>query len=54
MRAQEARAKMEKLYLEKFGDGDYRHIQEVRAWLNGNAKRSMLLAFLQTDDPYKI
>jgi Zn-finger nucleic acid-binding protein len=54
MRAQEARSKMEKLYLEKFGAGDYRRIQKVRAWLSENSKRSMLLAFLQADDPYKI
>jgi Zn-finger nucleic acid-binding protein len=54
MRAQEAKGKMEKLYLAKFGTDDYQRIQEIRAWLNKNPRRSMLLAFLQADDPYKI
>lgn len=51
---QETAQRMEELYLSKFGEADYEHIQEVRAWLQDHPRRSMLLAFLQADDPYKI
>ena len=49
----EMHAHMDRLYREKFGPEDYARIQEVRAWLEDNERRWMLLAFLQSEDPYK-
>ena len=54
LRAEEARTKLDRLYLERFGAGDYARIKEVRHWLQNHPQRSMLLAFLQSDDPYVI
>jgi len=54
LHAAETKRNMEKLYLQKFGGADYEHVQKVREWLKDHPKRSMLLAFLQADDPYKI
>jgi Zn-finger nucleic acid-binding protein len=51
---QETAHRMEEIYLSKFGQADYEHIQAVRAWLQDHPQRNMLLAFLQADDPYKI
>ncbi len=54
VRTEETRAHMDSLYLEKFGAQDYERIKDVRAWLEGHERRGMLLAFLQSDDPYKL
>jgi len=53
VRTAEMHAHMDRLYREKFGPEDYARIQEVRAWLEDNERRWMLLAFLQSEDPYK-
>ncbi len=53
LRTEEMRAHMERLYLDKFGEHDYARIREVRAWLEDHDRRWMLLAYLQSDDPYK-
>ncbi len=50
----ETRNHLDQIYLEKFGQEDYEHIQEIRNWLWGHDNLGMLLAFLQSDDPYKI
>lgn len=50
----ETRANMEKIYKDKLGAEDYKRIQEVRAWLEENPRRAMLIAFLQADDPYEV
>jgi Zn-finger nucleic acid-binding protein len=54
IRTEETRAHLDHLYLEKFGEADYARIRETRAWLEGHERRGMLLAFLQSDDPYQI
>lgn len=54
IRTEETRAHMDRLYLEKFGAQDYERIKEVRLWMEGHDRRWMMLAFLQSDDPYKI
>lgn len=54
IRAAETRNHMDNIYLEKFGTEDYEHIKQIRAWLKDHPKRGMLLAFLQSDDPYKV
>lgn len=51
---QETAHHMEKIYLEKFGDTDYEHAKKTREWLKDHPRRTMLIAFLQADDPYKI
>jgi Zn-finger nucleic acid-binding protein len=50
----ETRANMEKIYRAKLGPEDYGRIQEVRAWLEDNPRRAMLIAFLQADDPFEL
>jgi Zn-finger nucleic acid-binding protein len=52
--AEETRARMESVYLLKIGDQDYEKIKEIRAWLDGNKQKNMLIAFLLSDDPYKV
>lgn len=54
MRAQEISERMDQIYLDKFGAGDYNKIKEIRSWLKSKPQQSMLLAYLQADDPYKI
>lgn len=54
VRAEDTKIRMEKLYLEKFGAADYAQAQKVHAWLKNHPQRSMLLAFLQAEDPYRI
>ena len=54
LHATETRNHMDQIYLEKFGPEDYERIKEMREWLWSHANLGMLLAFLQSDDPYKI
>jgi len=54
VRTEEIRAHLDRLYLEKFGSEDYERIKQTRDWLEGHERRGMLLAFLQSDDPYRI
>jgi Zn-finger nucleic acid-binding protein len=54
IREEEVRQKLNKLYLEKFGPEDYARIQDTWEWLKNHPQQSMLLAFLQSEDPYKI
>jgi Zn-finger nucleic acid-binding protein len=51
---EETKGVLEKLYLDKFGEADYAKIKEVWEWLKAHPQRSMLIAFLQADNPYKI
>jgi Zn-finger nucleic acid-binding protein len=51
---EETRARMESIYLLKLGAQDYEKIKEFRAWLDGHEQKSMLIAFLLADDPYKV
>lgn len=53
LRNTESKTTFEQLYLEKFGADDYQKAKDIRAWLTDHPKRNMLLAFLQSDDPYK-
>lgn len=52
--ADETRTRMESIYLLKLGAQDTERIKEIRAWLDGHEQKSMLLAFLLADDPYKV
>lgn len=54
LRAEEARAALDRLYLQKFGEDDYAQAKQVREWLSEHPRRGMLLAFLQADDPYRV
>jgi Zn-finger nucleic acid-binding protein len=54
VKGEERKDRLDKLYLEKFGAADYAKIQEVWAWLRDHPQRSMLLAYLQAENPYKI
>jgi Zn-finger nucleic acid-binding protein len=54
IREEETKAALDKLYLDKFGTADYGRVKEIWGWLKDNPHRSMLLAFLQADNPYKI
>lgn len=54
VRAEEAKAMLEKLYLQKFGAEDYARIAATARWLKQHPHRAMLLAYLQADDPYRL
>ncbi len=48
-----SRQMWERLYLEKFGAEDYERLQATWEWLRWHPRRGMLLAFLQSDEPYR-
>jgi len=50
---EETADKLDGMYLERFGEDDYRKIKEIRAWLKTNPNRNTLLAYLIDEDPYK-
>lgn len=54
LRESESRARMDEIYKDKLGEDDYKRAQEIRAWLEDNPRRAMLIAFLQADDPYDV
>ncbi len=51
---EEARAMLDKLYREKFGPEDYAKVKEMWDWLMKNPRRAMLIAYLQSNNPYKM
>jgi Zn-finger nucleic acid-binding protein len=54
LKAEEDKTRMESIYLMKFGAEDYEKARKIREWLKDHPQKNMLLAFLQSDDPYKI
>lgn len=52
VRAEEARQKLDQLYRSRFGEADYARLKEVDGWMREHPRRAMLLAFLQSKDPY--
>jgi Uncharacterized protein conserved in bacteria len=54
LRDEDRREYFDNFYRTKFGVEDYEKIMEVRFWLNKNVNKSMLLAFLVNEDPYKL
>lgn len=47
-------SKFDAMYLERFGDGDYQKIKEIRAWLLDHPNRTTLIAFLLDKDPFSV
>lgn len=54
IRAEEARAMLDNLYLNRLGADDYARVKTTRDWLRNHPQRSILAAFLIADDPYTI
>jgi hypothetical protein len=54
IRDEEAKQKLDRLYLAKFGAQDYARVRETWEWLKSHPQQAMLLAFLQAEDPYRI
>jgi len=54
LRAEEARTKLDRLYLERFGAGDYARIKEVRHWLQITRSAACCWLSCNQDDPYVI
>ncbi len=54
LREEETKGVLDKLYLEKFGAADYAKLKEIGQWLKDHPLRSMMLAYLQAENPYKI
>ena len=48
------RRAMQAIYAERFGAADYAEVQRVKAWLDAHPARSMLLAYLADEDPYRL
>ncbi len=44
---------LERVYLDQFGEEDYRRVREIRDWLKDHPKRMMLLAYLNSENPYQ-
>ena len=53
LRRAEIRRHLEGQYKERFGPEDFARLKEVKTWLDGCAKRSEMLAFLTSEDPYQ-
>jgi hypothetical protein len=53
LQAEEQRRRLEKMYLERFGEEDYAKIKEIRAWLRGHPLGGALVAYLSDKDPYR-
>jgi Zn-finger nucleic acid-binding protein len=51
---EEAKVELDKLYTEKFGVADYARIKDIWSWLKDHPQRSMLLAYLHAENPYKV
>lgn len=54
IREEEVRARLDKMYEERFGAEDYGRIREIRQWLTEHPKGIYLLAYLTDKDPYRI
>ncbi|HEY5561184.1 MAG TPA: zf-TFIIB domain-containing protein [Clostridiaceae bacterium] len=55
LRDDELREYFEDFYKSRFGTEGYEKIKEVKEWLDNNDKnKSMLIAFLLNNDPYKL
>lgn len=54
VRQEEHRRRMAEIYTARFGSEDYAELRRIRAWLDGHAQRSSLLAYLSEDDPYRL
>lgn len=54
IRGEEVRAAFEKIYREKFGAHDYAEIRRIRTWMRQHPQSQMLLAYLQSEDPYRM
>jgi Zn-finger nucleic acid-binding protein len=48
----EKHARMDAIYLQKFGQADYDRVRQVREWIWAHPLAGMLIAFLQAEDPY--
>ncbi len=51
---EEMKAGLDKVYAEKFGAENYAKAKEVWNWLKDHPQRTMLLAYLQAENPYKV
>lgn len=52
LREQARREYFQQFYLEKFGAEDYEAIKAFRHWVDSHPNRSMILAYLNNEDPY--
>jgi Zn-finger nucleic acid-binding protein len=50
---EEFRARLEKIYAEKFGAPDYEKIKSIKDWIDNHPLRRIILSFLQDEDPYE-
>lgn len=54
VREDEKKDFMEKQYAKKFGEEDYEKLKQIKKWIDENENKSMLLAYLMNDDPFKL
>jgi len=52
IRDEVAAKKLDVMYLEKFGEDDYKKIKEIRIWLQDNPNYNALIAFLLEKEPF--
>ena len=46
--------RMQDIYVQKFGALDYAELRRVKAWIGAHPQQNALLAYLTSDDPYKL
>lgn len=54
IREDEYRRTTEAFYTEKFGAERYTEIRRIKEWLNAQPEKSMLVAYLLAEDPYRL
>jgi Zn-finger nucleic acid-binding protein len=54
IREEERREFLEKHYTSKFGPADYERLKQTKKWIDESENKSMLLAYLMNENPYKL
>ncbi|KPJ92532.1 MAG: hypothetical protein AMJ53_09190 [Gammaproteobacteria bacterium SG8_11] len=52
IRQSKTKQTLEALYIEEFGEEDYKRLKEIRNWIYGKANKAEYLAYLLAEKPY--
>lgn len=52
VRRSETRQNLEQIYNERFGAAEFEKVREIKVWLDGQEKRTEILAFLSDANPF--
>jgi Zn-finger nucleic acid-binding protein len=51
---EQRKKKFQQIYIDRFGEGDYKKIRRIRHWLDTKTNRAELIAYLTDTDPYGV